>query len=89
MSTAELVEQVKALPARERRRFVEMILALDEDSTPTPAPSERARRVFENKVVDDTNGNDRLARLRKARGIWKDRNDLPNLRELRAEWQRS
>src|SRR5438552_1935757 len=31
MSTAELVEQVKALPARERRRFVEIILALEDD----------------------------------------------------------
>ena len=60
MSTAELVEQVKALPARERRKFVEMILALEEDSTPTPAPSERvkwpdvearARRIFGNKII--------------------------------------
>ncbi len=26
--------------------------------------------------------------LRKARGIWKDRTDLPDLRELRKEWNR-
>ena len=26
--------------------------------------------------------------LRKAAGIWKDRNDLPDFRELRAEWER-
>ncbi len=60
MSTAELVEQVKALPARERRRFVEMILALEEDLTPSPAPSERvkwpdvearAKRIFGNKIM--------------------------------------
>ena len=43
MSTAELVEQVKALPARERRRFVEIILALEEELTPSPAPPERVK----------------------------------------------
>ncbi len=60
MSTAELVEQVKALPARERRRFVEIILALEEDLTPSPPPPERvkwpdvearARRIFGNKII--------------------------------------
>ena len=60
MSTVELVEQVKALPARERRRFVAMILALEEDLTPSPAPPERvkwpdvearAKRIFGNKIM--------------------------------------
>lgn len=60
MSTAELVEQVRALPARERRRFVEIILALDEDLTPAPAPLKRvkwpdvearAQRIFGNKII--------------------------------------
>ena len=60
MSTAELVEQVKALPARERRRFVEIILALEEDVTPSPASAERvkwpdlkarAKRIFGNKTL--------------------------------------
>ena len=60
MSTAELVEQVKALPARERRRFVEIILEVEEDSTSTPASSQRvqwpdlearAKRIFGNKVL--------------------------------------
>lgn len=30
----------------------------------------------------------RLASLRKACGIWKDRHDLPDVRSLRAEWDR-
>ena len=60
MSTAELVEQVKALPARKRRRFVEIILTLEEDLTPSPARTERvkwpdvearAKRIFGNKVM--------------------------------------
>ncbi len=60
MSTAELVEQVKALPARERRRFVEMILALEEELRPASEPLKRvrwpdvqarARRIFGNKIM--------------------------------------
>lgn len=31
---------------------------------------------------------DRLDRLRRARGIWKDRSDLPELSELREEMNR-
>lgn len=30
----------------------------------------------------------RLAALRQARGLWKDRDDLPTLEELRSEWNR-
>jgi predicted DNA-binding protein len=30
----------------------------------------------------------RLNRLRRAKGIWKDRDDLPNFEKLRAEWDR-
>ena len=60
MSTAELVEQVKALPARERRRLVEIILEFEDDSTSTRASSERvkwpdvearAKRIFGNKIL--------------------------------------
>lgn len=32
---------------------------------------------------------DRRAALQQARGIWRDRDDLPDLAELRAEWDRS
>ena len=60
MSTAELVEQVKALPPRERRRFVEIILTLEENLTPSTEPPERvkwpdvearAKRIFGNKIM--------------------------------------
>lgn len=30
----------------------------------------------------------RLEKLRRARGIWKDRDDLPDFEKLRAEWDR-
>ena len=30
----------------------------------------------------------RLAALRQARGIWKERDDLPDLADLRSEWDR-
>ena len=32
---------------------------------------------------------DRLSLLRQARGMWKDRTDLPSLADLRREWDRS
>jgi hypothetical protein len=60
MSTAELVEQVKALPTRERRRLIEIILQLEEDSTATstsprrikwPDIEARAKRIFGNRTV--------------------------------------
>ncbi len=60
MSTAELVEQVKALPTRERRRLVEIILQLEQDSTATPTSPRRikwpdiearAKRIFGNRTV--------------------------------------
>ena len=31
---------------------------------------------------------ERLESLRRARGIWKDRDDLPDFEKLRAEWDR-
>ncbi len=60
MSTTELVEQIKALPARERRRLVKMILELEEDSTPPPSSLQRVQRpdvearakpIFGNKIM--------------------------------------
>jgi hypothetical protein len=37
---------------------------------------------------EDPQGQDRLARLRQAWGIWRDRDDVPNPEELRREWDR-
>jgi hypothetical protein len=60
MSTGELVEQIKALSARERRRLVEMLLELEDDSTPPPASLQRvqwpdvearAKRIFGNRIM--------------------------------------
>ena len=60
MSTAELVEQVKALPARERRKIVEMLLEFEEHSTAAssstrrikwPDIQARAKRIFGNKTL--------------------------------------
>jgi hypothetical protein len=33
MSTGELIKQVKALPPRERRKFLSAVLALEEDQS--------------------------------------------------------
>ena len=60
MDTSELIEQVKALPARERRRLVETILQLEEDSTAPPTSPRRikwpdiearAKRIFGNRTL--------------------------------------
>jgi hypothetical protein len=60
MSTAELFEKVKAMPARERRKLVEIILALEDETTVEPMALERvkwpdaearAKRIFGNKIM--------------------------------------
>jgi hypothetical protein len=60
MSVNELLEQIKALPARERRRLVEIVLEFEEESTSTAASSHwiqwpdveaRAKRIFGNKII--------------------------------------
>lgn len=61
MSATELLKQVKALPARERNRFLLAVLTLDE-ATPTrsngrkkrvtwPDVEARARRIFGDRVL--------------------------------------
>ena len=39
-------------------------------------------------LIAGFNLEDRRAQMQKARGIWKDRQDLPALDDLRAEWNR-
>jgi hypothetical protein len=58
MSTAELVEQVKAMPPRERRKLVEIIFALEEERLIGPSErvrwpdaEARAKRIFGNKIM--------------------------------------
>ena len=40
-------------------------------------------------LIGQTQTEDRHVLMQKARGIWKDRQDLPTLRELRSEWDRT
>lgn len=42
-----------------------------------------------NQFLEDNRIEKRNALLSQGRGIWKDRTDLPDLRELREEWNRS
>jgi hypothetical protein len=61
MSTSELIKQVKALPPRERRKFLSAILALEEDQPARLATSAkrvnwpdvgaRAKRIFGNRIL--------------------------------------
>jgi Arc/MetJ-type ribon-helix-helix transcriptional regulator len=40
------------------------------------------------RLIDEEGRNRRKAVLREATGIWKDREDLPDFRAIRAEWDR-
>lgn len=61
MSVAELIKQVKALPARDRDKVFLALLALEEESpTSGPKPTKRvswpdvetrAKRIFGNRVL--------------------------------------
>ena len=59
MSVAELVKRVKALPARERKRIISAILALEEESSSVkttkrvkwPDVEARSKRIFGDRVL--------------------------------------
>jgi hypothetical protein len=61
MSAAELLKQIKALPAREREKFLLAVLTLDETMPARsngkrkrvnwPDVEARARRIFGNRVL--------------------------------------
>ena len=40
------------------------------------------------QLIAQFQSEDRLSLLRQARGMWKDRTDLPSLADLRREWDR-
>jgi hypothetical protein len=40
------------------------------------------------QLIEQFQSEDRLRLLRQARGMWKDRTDLPSLTDLRREWDR-
>ena len=76
MNTAEQIyEHVKALPestAREILNFVEFV--------------EAKRKLTE--ASQSISRIDRLEKMRVARGLWAQRDDLPDLPKLRDEWDR-
>lgn len=40
------------------------------------------------RLIDQTNQNQKKTALKKAAGIWRDRDDLPDFRAIRSEWDR-
>ena len=40
------------------------------------------------RLIDQTAQNRKIAALREAAGIWKNREDLPDFRAIRSEWDR-
>lgn len=40
------------------------------------------------RLIDQSDQNQKKTALRKAAGIWKDRDDLPGFRAIRSEWDR-
>lgn len=62
--------------------------ALQEISRRTgKAEGELIREAVDQLIAHFQNG-DRLVPMQKAKGIWKDRQDLPTSKELRSEWNR-
>ena len=55
----------------------------------TGRTEEQLLREAVQKYLTPAQGDDRLALLRQGKGIWKDRSDLPDHRQLRAELDRS
>ena len=62
--------------------------ALEVLSRQTGKTQEELIRVAVCQFLHQNEAERRLSLLRQARGIWKDRTDLPDLRELREEWNR-
>ena len=78
MSATELIEQLKALPAREREAFVRLFRELEKPTSPSagngnsasgsgnwPDFGARLKRIYGNKVVADSE-----AVISYARGDW-------------------
>jgi hypothetical protein len=63
-------------------------IALQEISRRTGKSEGQLIREAVNQLIARFQSHARPALMRKARGIWKDRQDLPALDELRSEWNR-
>ena len=62
--------------------------ALQEISQRTGKTENELIRNAVDQFIAKSKNEDRLALMRKARGIWRDREDLPAFDELRREWNR-
>jgi metal-responsive CopG/Arc/MetJ family transcriptional regulator len=62
--------------------------ALDEISQRTGKSQAELIREAIDHLIAEFQKEDRRSLMQKARGIWKDRQDLPALEELRREWNR-
>lgn len=77
MSTAEKIYQhVKALPEPVAQEVLDFVEFVESRSQRTGADTSIVRA-------------DRLRRMRSACGVWRDRDNIPDLRALRSEWERS
>lgn len=63
-------------------------IALQEISRRTGKSEGQLIREAIDQLIASFQSNARPELMRKARGIWKDRQDLPALNELRSEWNR-
>ncbi|MBI5014652.1 MAG: CopG family transcriptional regulator [Deltaproteobacteria bacterium] len=45
-------------------------------------------RLAVDRLIERPSDSVRLTRLRRGRGIWEGREDIPDLRDLRREWER-
>lgn len=70
------------LTARERN-------ALQVLSRQTGKSQSELIRMAVDRLAEEYSEADRVSLLRRGRGLWKNRNDLPDARTLRAEWDRS
>lgn len=62
--------------------------ALDQIARQTGrSPNELVREAVD-RLIAGFQRQDRRALMQSAKGIWKDRDDVPDLAELRREWQR-
>jgi predicted transcriptional regulator len=74
---------------------VAQVSLTDEESEALQALAERTGKTRDEllrevvvQLVAQSRQQDRLALLRQAKGMWRDRDDLPDWRELRDEWDR-
>ena len=86
---AEAAKAYAAASEQERRKIEFLLsLRLRELVAPADPPQESGADRAGEGVAEAPRGQDRLAKLRQACGIWRDRDDLPDFEALRREWDR-